>query len=136
MTWDRPRQSLHAASRKPADGADAALVVVRRLLRTLESENAELSLNSSVIDHSEYNLLKSQALLALNRCAPKLLCAGSNAALKQALEDAVAALETNHRLLATQLQATQAVAAIIARAIREAQSDGTYTRTPFRTVSP
>jgi len=136
MTWDRPRQSLHATSLKPADGADAVLTVVRRLLQTLQSENAELRLNSSTIDHSEYNLLKSQALLALNRCASKLLCAGSNADLQLALEDAVAALETNHRLLATQLQATQAVAAIIARAICEAQSDGTYTRMPSRIASP
>jgi hypothetical protein len=136
MTWDRPRQSLHAMSHKPADGADAALAFVKRLLHALESENGELSRNSAVIDHNEYNFRKSQALLALNRCAPKLLRAGSNAALQQALEDAIAALETNHRLLSKQLQATQAVAAIIARAIREAQSDGTYTRMPFRTVPP
>ncbi|MFY9657984.1 MAG: hypothetical protein WAK01_15630 [Methylocystis sp.] len=136
MTWDRPRQSLEATSLKPTDGADAALAVVRRLLQTLQSENAALSLNSGMIDHSEYNLLKSQALLALNRCAPKPLCAGSKPALRMALAEAVAALETNHRLLATQLEAAQAVAAIIARAIREVQSDGTYTRTPSSAVSP
>ena len=37
-----------------------------------------------------------------------------------------AALEANRRALGVQLKASVAVAEIIARAIREAQSDGTY----------
>jgi hypothetical protein len=135
MTWGKPRHSIYAASLKPPDGTDAALAVVKRLLQTLQSENAELSLNRSMIDHSEYNLRKSQALLALNRCAPKLVCADSNPTLQTALKDVLVELETNHRLLATQLQAAQSVAAIIARAIREVQSDGTYTRMPSRAAS-
>jgi hypothetical protein len=94
-----------------------------------------VSLNRGIIDHSEYNILKSQALLALNRCAPKLVYADANPVLHAALQEVVLELETNRRLLATQLQAAQAVAAIIARAIREVQSDGTYTRMSSRVVS-
>ena len=135
MTWDKPRQSAYAAGLNPRDGADAALVVVRRLLQTLRSENAELCLNRSLIDHSEYNLLKSHALLALNRCAPKLVCADPNPLLQTALQEVVVELETNRRLLETQLRAAQAVAEIIARAIREVHSDGTYTLMPSRLVS-
>ena len=37
-----------------------------------------------------------------------------------------AELEINHRLLRTQLKAAQTVSSLIARAIREGQSDGTY----------
>jgi len=132
MSWLEPRPSPPAASPKPADGTEAALAVVRRLLHTLQNENAEVRHNRGIIDHSEYNILKSQALLALNRCAPKLAYADANPALQSALEELVIELETNRRLLATQLQAAQAVAAIIARAIRDVQSDGTYTRMPSR----
>ncbi len=35
-------------------------------------------------------------------------------------------LETNRRLLSTQLKAARAVSDIITRAIRDSQSDGTY----------
>ncbi len=132
MTWLETRHSASAASSKPADGTEAALAVVRRLLHTLRSENAEVNLNRGMIDHSEYNILKSQALLALNRCAPKLAYADSNPALQTALEEVIIELEANRKLLATQLQAAQAVAAIISRAIREVQSDGTYTRMQSR----
>lgn len=117
---------------KPADGTEAALALVRRLLHTLQNENAEVRLNRGLVDHSEYNVLKSQALLALNRCAPKLAYADRNPALQTALQEVIVELETNRRLLATKLRAAQAVAATIARAIREAQSDGTYTRNPPR----
>ena len=135
MTWDNGRQSPSAAGFKPMDGTDAALAVVRRLLQTLQSENAAVSLNRGMTDHSEYNILKSQALLALNCCAPKLVYAEINPALQTALQDVLVELETNRRLLATELQAAQAVAAIIARAIREVQSDGTYTRMSSRVAS-
>ena len=135
MTWLNARQSVSAASVKATDGTDAALAVVRRLLQTLQSENAEVCLNRGMTDHSDYNILKSQALLALNRCAPKLVYAETNPALQTALQEVVVELETNRRLLATQLQAAQAVAAIIARAIREVQSDGTYTRMSSRVAS-
>jgi hypothetical protein len=135
MSWRDARPSFPAAGLKPMDGTDAALAVVRRLLQSLQNENAEVSLNRGMIDHSEYNLLKSQALLALNRCAPKLVYAETNPALLAALQDVVVELETNRMLLATQLEAAQAVAAIISRAIREVQSDGTYTRIPSRVAS-
>ena len=43
-----------------------------------------------------------------------------------------AALETNERVLGAQLRASIAVAEIIARAIRDGQSDGTYTARAWR----
>ena len=43
-----------------------------------------------------------------------------------------AALEANRRALGVQLKASVAVAEIIARAIRDGQSDGTYTALAWR----
>jgi hypothetical protein len=71
-------------------------------------------------------LRKSQGLLELNRLAPALASNHVGPVLRAALADLHAKLETNRRMLRTQLQAARAVADIIARAIRESQSDGTY----------
>ena len=90
-----PRLASCAAASKPAEGTEAALVVVRRLLQTLQDENAALRLTRGMIDHTEYNIRKSQALLALNRCASKLAHGEANPALQGALEELIIELETN-----------------------------------------
>ena len=62
----------------------------------------------------------------LERQGVKMVVVACNSATSAALADLQAKLETNHRMLHTQLQAAQAVSEIIAKAIRESQSDGTY----------
>ncbi len=99
--------------------------VIDRLRQTLDEENEDIARRGSV-DYPAYNLRKSQGLLELNRLAPALAGKHADPELKAALVDLHAKLETNRRMLSTQLKAAQAVADIIARAIRESQSDGTY----------
>jgi hypothetical protein len=65
-------------------------------------------------------------LLELKRLAPALADTQVGPILRVALADLYTKLETNRRMLRTQLRAAQAVTNIIARAIRESQSDGTY----------
>ena len=65
-------------------------------------------------------------MLELNRLAPALADKQVGLVLRAALADLHAKLEINRRMLRTQLKAAQAVSDIIARAIRESQSDGTY----------
>jgi hypothetical protein len=101
------------------------LPVVDRLRQTLDEENADMARRGPV-DYRAYNLRKSQGLLELNRLAPALAGNQVGPVLRAALADLHAKLETNRRMLRTQLQAAQAVSEIIARAIRESQSDGTY----------
>jgi hypothetical protein len=101
------------------------LPVVDRLRQTLDEENGDIARRGSV-DYHAYNLRKSQGLLELNRLAPALADKQVGPVLRVALADLHAKLETNRRMLRTQLNAAQAVANIIARAIRESQSDGTY----------
>jgi hypothetical protein len=102
------------------------LPAVDRLCQTIDEENEDIARRGPV-DYRAYNLRKSQGLLELNRLAPALANNKPvSPVLRTALADLHAKLETNRRMLRTQLQAARAVSEIIARAIRESQSDGTY----------
>ncbi len=101
------------------------LPVVDRLRQALDEENEDIARRGSV-DYHAYNMRKSQGLLELKRLAPALADKKVGPVLRVALADLYTKLETNRRMLRTQLNAAQAVANIIARAIRESQSDGTY----------
>jgi class 3 adenylate cyclase len=113
-----------------ADG-DAALPIVERLRQTIEAENRDIELGRPV-KHEAYSLRKNQGLLELNRLAPTLGRAAAASPLHEALADLHAKLEINRRALALQLKACVAVSEIIARAIRDSQSDGTYTALAWR----
>ena len=52
--------------------------------------------------------------------------------MREALAELAVELEINRRALGMQLKASIAVAEIIARAIRDSQSDGTYTALAWR----
>jgi hypothetical protein len=101
------------------------LPAVDRLRKTLEEENADIARRGRV-DYHAYNMRKSQGLLELKRLAPAIAGNPIGPVLRDALVDLQAKLEINRGLLRTQLDAAQAVADIIARAIRDSQSDGTY----------
>jgi hypothetical protein len=102
----------------------AAVTIVSRLGESIRRENEAMATRAP-IDHRACGLRKSQALLELERLGPSLGAAPSPA-LRAALDELAAALEDNQRRLRVQLSAAKAVSEIVARAIREGQSDGTY----------
>jgi hypothetical protein len=114
-----------AANGRPQSPAAAILPVIERLARTLDEENEAIARREPV-DYDAFNHRKSQGLLELNRHAPNLAGRQPSPALAAALGDLQKRLETNRRLLSTQLKAARAVSDIIAQAIRDSQSDGTY----------
>jgi uncharacterized membrane protein YccC len=114
-----------AADGRPQSPAAAILPVIDRLARTLDEENAAIARRGPV-DYDAFNHRKSQGLLELNRHAPNLDGLRLGPALAAALGDLQKRLETNRRLLSTQLNAARAVSDIITQAIRDSQSDGTY----------
>jgi hypothetical protein len=116
-----------AASNSGPSHSPLALILpaVDRLRQALSDENDDIARRGPV-DYHGYNLRKSQGLLELKRLAPAIVGAAIGADLHEALIDLQSKLETNQHMLSTQLKAAQAVADIIARAIRESQSDGTY----------
>lgn len=111
--------------------AAAALPIVKRLIAVIEAENADLALGRPA-QYEAYSARKNQGLLELNRVVPALNGALPPGPLGEALADLKAKLETNRRALALQLKACAAVSEIIARAIQEVQSDGTYTAVSWR----
>jgi hypothetical protein len=122
----------------PSSGNSAArnavsliLSVVERLHATVAAENDEIHRRCSV-NYDDYNLRKSQGLLELNRLMPLLGVARGAPNLREALTKLHAALDENQRLLRVQLSAARKVSTIIADAIHEGQSDGTYSAQSWR----
>jgi hypothetical protein len=101
------------------------------LLQSLDAESEQIA-SGKRVDYEALNQRKSQALLELTRLAPMVEGAEATPALRNALETLRAKLDANQRLLKTQLNAARKVADIIARAIRDMQSDGTYSAYAWR----
>jgi hypothetical protein len=124
-----------AQVRQPPAGEDAALAIilpiVDRLRHTVDAENGELARSRSV-DYHSHSQRKSQGLLELNRMRAALASASANPIARAALGDLSAKLDLNRRLLQVQLRAARTVSGILARAIREGQSDGTYSAHAWR----
>ena len=112
--------------RGQSPAAAAALPIVERLAATIDAENRDLEQGRRV-QYDAYSLSKNQGLLELNRLVPALGGATAAGPLHDALAKLHAKLEINRRALAVQLKACHAVSEIIARAIQDGQSDGTYT---------
>jgi hypothetical protein len=108
-----------------------ALPIVERLRQTAASETEDIA-QGRPAPYEAYSARKNQGLMELNRLLPALAGATPSAALREALADLAGALEANRRALGVQLKASVAVAEIIARAIRDGQSDGTYTALAWR----
>jgi hypothetical protein len=104
---------------------------VRRLEEAVDQETA--ALRSRVpIDLNEFNNRKSQGLLELDRALRMLGDNPPSDDMKKALRALRDKLDLNREVLKTHLDAVREVAGIIAEAIRNAESDGTYSF-PFRT---
>jgi len=120
---------LEAAVSAPA----MALPVVERLRETVMAETNDIAQGRSV-PFETYSLRKNQGLFELNRLMPALGPRPISGPLGAALADLVEKLEINRRALGVQLKASIAVAEIVARAIRDGQSDGTYDARAWRTA--
>jgi hypothetical protein len=118
-------------SEAAASALAMALPVVERLRQTVAAENEDIA-QGRPVPYEAYSLRKNQGLLELNRLLPALARAGAAGPLHDALADLNARLEVNRRALGVQLKASAAVADIIARAIRDGQSDGTYDARAWR----
>lgn len=107
------------------------LVVIERLTEAVERETRELG-GSGPIDYRAHSQRKSQGLLELSRLETTLSTMRGNPRLRVALGDLLAKLDSNQRLLHAKLQAARTVAEVVARAISEGQSDGTYSEQIWR----
>ncbi len=107
---------------------------IKRLVEVIDLETAALR-ERRPIDLTICNNRKSQGLLELDRALKLLDGADPGEPIKQALRALREKLETNREVLATHLDAVREVATIIAEAIRNVESDGTYS-VSFRSKGP
>lgn len=114
------------AMRSPAipDLTKAALL---RLEKVLDMENEALTAFNTR-ELGEYSRIKTQSLLELQRSAIALDADSFHPELAQFLTGLRKKLELNRWLLLVHLEAAKEVATAITSAIREAESDGTYSR--------
>ncbi len=107
------------------------LAVIERLTEAVERETRELG-GPGPIDYRAHSQRKSQGLLELSRLETTLSTMRGHPRLRVALGDLLAKLDSNQRLLHAKLQAARTVAEVVARAISEGQSDGTYSEQIWR----
>jgi hypothetical protein len=133
MNAPAPRRFAFAAITPTKMSANVATIlpVIERLSQMLDAENEQIA-SRQAVDYVTLNARKSQALLEINRLAPTLRAAEASPEFRAAMTGLRAELERNARLLKIQLQAARTITDIIARAIRDGQSDGTYSAYSWR----
>lgn len=107
------------------------LPVVDRLRQTIEAENQGL-VSRARIDYLAFSQRKSQGLMELSRLRPALDGLRRNPRARAAIADLSGKLDINYRLLGLQLKAAKTISSLVARAIRDGQSDGTYSPHPWK----
>jgi hypothetical protein len=106
----------------------AVMMTIDRVEQVIDQETHELR-RQKVADLREFNHRKSQGLLELSRAVRGLGEAARDRRLQGRLAQLRLKIEKNLAVLSMHLAAAQEVSAIIARAIQEAESDGTYSVT-------
>jgi hypothetical protein len=107
---------------------DACLRAIERVEQILEQETAALrSRQRSGLD--DFNRRKSHGLLDLTRAMRAIAGPADRAAIAPHLKSLRAALAQNAALLKLNVDAVQEVSSIMALAIRDGDSDGTYSAT-------
>jgi hypothetical protein len=121
-------ESAEAAAARAAEVKTASALLhkaAERLEEIVEQETAALR-SRKAVDFNDCNNRKSQGLLELSRALHMLRDGVPSDETKDALRRLRGKLDANRGVLQTHLDAVHEVAGIIADAIRNADSDGTY----------
>ncbi|MBR0842586.1 flagellar biosynthesis protein FlgN [Bradyrhizobium liaoningense] len=116
------------------DGADAArsdevrglLATIRRLESIVEEETVALSAGKK-IDFDDFSARKSRSMLEFVRLMRANMHLGSEVEITAEVQRLREKLERNRSILEMHYDAVREVATIIVKAIKEVESDGTYT---------
>ena len=124
-------QGGRAANAAALAALPAFLAIVDRLEATVEAETEALSRHLPA-DLAELSRRKRQGLLELGRVMRAFGEAGPSGEARDRLGGLAARLERNRRVLDIQLRAVREIADILADSIKEAESDGTYSMSAWR----
>lgn len=114
-----------------ADGVPFELQLLKQAIDRTEAivqDETSALRRGEVIDLHEYSSRKSHQLLALNRAFEAARAASGQDILVSEIDRLRETLAENAALLRTRLDAVQEVAEMISSIMRQAQSDGTYSR--------
>lgn len=111
-----------------SDEVHGLLVAIRRLVNVVEEETVALETGKK-IDFDDFSGRKSRSMLEFVRLMRTRIHLGSEAEVTEEVQRLRQKLERNRKILEMHYDAVREVATIIVRAIREAESDGTYART-------
>jgi len=106
----------------PGGSVDRAIAY----LGAIVDQETEALRARAVIDLAEFNNRKNQGLLELNRALRALNAGATNPSIASRLAGLRAKLDVNRALLKTHLEAVREVASVVADAIKDSESDGTY----------
>jgi hypothetical protein len=120
-------KSQLALTQPPRDppAVEACLRAIERIEQVVDQETLALRQNQTV-DLDDFSRRKSHGLLDLTRGLRGLDAATAKRTMGQHLRALRVKLAENGAALHRHLDAVQEVSAILARAIREGESDGTY----------
>jgi hypothetical protein len=124
---DAPKLA-HGPAKAHDEESEAVAGLVRaidRLEETIGQETAALRTRAP-IDFKEFNNRKNQGLLELTRSMRHLDGHNPGARIAERLTALRSMLETNRTVIQMHVDAVREVSTIVADAIREADSDGTY----------
>lgn len=102
-------------------------ISLQRLEEIVDQETLALRMHK-VVNLKEFNDRKSQALLELTRSLRQVQGSGPDPALAQRVGNLKVKLAVNQALLRVHLEAVREISTSIADAIRQSESDGTYTQ--------
>ena len=109
-----------------SDEVRGLLMAIRRLESIIEEETAALATGKK-IDFDDFSARKSRSMLEFVRLMRARMHLGGETEITEEIQRLREKLERNRSILEMHYDAVREVATIIVRAIKEAESDGTYT---------
>ena len=109
-----------------ADEVRGLLAAIRRLESIVEEETAALATGKKV-DFDDFSARKSRSMLEFVRLMRARMHLGAEVEVTEQIQRLREKLERNRSVLEMHYDAVREVAGIIVKAIKEAESDGTYT---------
>ena len=126
------RSGVTGRGHDDGDPASAGLAkAIDRLEEVIEQETAALRARAHV-DLKDFNTRKSHGLLELTRAMRLVDGERPSEPLRLRLVDLRGKLDKNRAAIAVHLEAVREISTIIADAMQEAESDGTYTESAAR----
>jgi di/tripeptidase len=117
---------INGTEAEKSDEMRGLLAAIRRLESIVEEETAALATGQK-IDFDDFSARKSRSMLEFVRLMRARMHLGAEVEVTEEIQRLREKLERNRSLLEMHYDAVREVASIIVKAIKDADSDGTYT---------